>query len=88
MQAKWEYKIVLRSRGWDDDKRTKNAPWMVATNWNVDMEKTLSTLGDEGWELVTVTPRSGYLGAHGGEYTRDFAGYTSEELWVFKRLKN
>lgn len=89
MQTKWEYKIVARGRGFGEDRSTKNAPWMVARDWNVDMEKMLPTLGDEGWELVAITSRSSYLG--GAEYStssKDYAGFTDGELWVFKRPKN
>jgi len=89
MQTKWEYKIVARNRGFSEDKNTKNAYWMVARDWDVDMEKMLPTLGDEGWELVAITSRSGYLGGHSwGVDSSDIAGFTSSEIWVFKRPKN
>jgi hypothetical protein len=80
--AKWEYKTIYRSRGWDKDKEYPKAPWMYATDWNIDIDKTLKELGDEGWELVAVTPRSSYMGGQGGTLTKDFAGFTSDEVWV------
>ena len=86
----WEYKTVYRSRGWDVDKPgdPKNS-WMAGTDWDIDIEKKLKELGEEGWELVAVTPRSGYLGGKWSGYVSvDFAGFTSEELWVFKREKS
>jgi len=68
-----------------------------ATAWDNDMEKLLVTLGDEGWELVAITTRSSYLGSmaaselksYGGVVTQnDYAGFTDNEIWVFKRPKN
>jgi hypothetical protein len=88
---KWEYMFLVRSRGFSTDKDHPKAPWQVGSNWNVDMDKKLAELGDQGWELVTVSPRSSYLGGRevigGGGVTLDYAGYTSEEVWVFKRPK-
>jgi len=88
---KWEYKTIVRYRGWEKDKNNKDAPWRVAGDWDVDID--VVKLGDEGWELMAVVPRSGVLGDYErGEYRRvasyaDYAGFTSEELWVFKRTK-
>lgn len=88
MQTKWEYKIIARDRGFDVDKSKKNLPWMMATDWDIDMEKILPTLGDEGWELVAITSRSGYLGGNTTISYNDYAGFTSNEIWVFKRPRN
>jgi hypothetical protein len=84
---KWEYVLVARSRGWvnDYDKRK-------ASDWSVDIVKKLVELGDEGWELVAVTARSSYLGGdHSSResvnISYDYAGFTSDEVWVFKRPK-
>ena len=89
---RWEYKTILRSRGWDRDKDSPKSPWVVGTAWNVDIDKTLEELGNDGWELVAIEPRSSYLGGHRegssfSNYSDDYAGFTSNELWVFKRLK-
>ncbi len=85
---KWEYKTVLRGRGWGKDTSVKDAPWSVATEWNVKIEE-IDKLGDEGWELVAISSRSSYLGAvpSNALHTRDYAGFTDQELWVFKRPK-
>jgi len=48
----------------------------------------LPLLGDEGWELVAISSRSGYLGGYGGNTSPDYAGFTNNEIWVFKRPKN
>ncbi|MEW6028744.1 MAG: hypothetical protein ACOYZ8_00800 [Chloroflexota bacterium] len=90
--TKWEYKTIVRERGWDKDKTTPKAAWSAATNWNVDIDKTLKELGEEGWELVAVTSRSNYLGgfregSNWVNYMGDYAGFTSHETWVFKRPK-
>lgn len=69
---KWEYKWVFRSRGGKYNKGMDD--------WNVDVTAVLPRFGDEGWELVSVVPRSSYPGDQ-------WAGITSEELWVFKRPK-
>ena len=60
---RWEYKVVRRQRD-------------VGSVWSVDMVDVLPGLGDEGWELVAVEPRSD---------TTDFAGITTSDLWIFKR---
>ena len=44
-----------------------------------EIEGGLAGLGDEGWELATISPRSSHFA--------EAAGVTSEELWVFKRPK-
>jgi hypothetical protein len=60
-------------------------------NWNVNIDKNLAELGDQRWELVAVTPRSSYLGgkerASYAGIGLDYAGFTSDEHWVFKRPK-
>jgi hypothetical protein len=83
---KWEYKTILRSRGWGPDPQLGNkAMWMVAGSWDVGLDDLLEQLGNEGWELVSVSPRSSYLGGATGNGGLDYAGYTSQELWIFKR---
>ncbi len=61
---KWEYLEIAR---WRKPKGYE------ASEWNREIE--LATLGQEGWELVAVTPQSS---------TRE--GLTTDERWVFKRL--
>jgi hypothetical protein len=86
---KWEYLPILRSRVWDAIESKgllgKSTDWYKGTNWNMDIIQKLKELGDQGWELVSVTPRSSYLGSNSAG--SDFAGFTSDELWVFKRPK-
>jgi hypothetical protein len=87
--TKWEYKTILRRRGFDAEKKNSEIAWFVGGEWSIDIDETLKELGDVGWELVTVTPRSRYLGGkyagYSGFISTDFAGFTNEELWVFKR---
>ncbi len=84
----WEYKTLKRSRGWE---KVKDRVFMAATEWNIDIKKVLKDWGEEGWELVAVVPRSSITGGIERELTGgislDFAGFTNEELWVFKRPK-
>lgn len=84
---KWEYKTIVRSRGWDKPKRggLLGCAYMAATDWDLDPNSFLKELGDDGWELVAVTPRSSVLGGTGEV---DYAGFISQELWVFKRPKS
>ncbi len=70
---KWEYKLLFRGRAIKDF-------WTGAKPWNQDIEASLPALGEEGWELVAVVPRSSIVGTGA-------AGFTSDELWVFKRPK-
>ncbi|HEX5167062.1 MAG TPA: hypothetical protein VFV93_16765 [Thermomicrobiales bacterium] len=69
---KWEYKVLHRVRG-------------VGVNriggWDEPIVSELPALGDEGWELVTVITRSSEPGSA-------TSGVTSDEMWVFKRLKS
>ncbi len=84
----WEYKTIYRSRGWNDTERNSKVQW--AADWRVfdddteipakDFMKTINALGKQGWELVAISPRSGVLSPFGA-----VAGFTSEEIWVFKR---
>lgn len=67
----WEYKVVHRSRTVQSG---------AAGQWDSGVVGQLPELGDEGWELVTVVPRSSVGG-------NAIAGVTSDELWVFKRPK-
>ena len=85
---KWEYKTVRRDRVWQETRsqNNKRAEWLVAAEWDVNIQTELTRLGEEGWELVAVAPRSSYLGSyHADGYSRDMAGFTDQETWVFKR---
>jgi hypothetical protein len=48
--------------------------------WDNNITDKLAMLGDQGWELVAIAPRSGLNSEH-------YAGVTTEELWIFKRPK-
>lgn len=76
-RQRWEYKFLERSRGmkrsWDGTIHT--------LEWSKDIPSTVEALGEEGWELMAVVPRSSILIGIVG------AGFTSDELWVFKRPK-
>lgn len=92
---KWEYKSVARSRLWEAKRRGED--YHKPSDWghlfedkkelsaSVTLETRLEELGEQGWELVAVVPYSSVLGAGEGLQTRDYAGYTTTERWVFKR---
>jgi len=73
---KWEYKILPRSRGVAGGGLSA----AKAAQWNPPNLESLSQMGEEGWELVAVVSESGIP-------NNQTAGFTSDELWVFKRLK-
>jgi hypothetical protein len=85
---KWEYYTLVRERTWEPVKGTAYAK---AGKWNVGIDDTLAELGEQGWELVSVASRSSYLGSPTSMVTNamstDYAGFTSSEIWVFKRPK-
>jgi hypothetical protein len=70
---KWEYKVVHRQRGLESNPQSTRAG-----NWDTNVVQSLPQWGDEGWELVTVIARSDLSGD-------STAGFTTAELWVFKR---
>jgi len=87
----WEYKTILRSRGWQAARLAENENFSRPTDWavfedgkklsaSVDLLVRLNELGAEGWELVSDTPRSSFVGDGA-------AGFTSEEVWILKRPK-
>ena len=93
---KWEYKIIFRTRAWKDAARGEYFHW--PSEWKVwyedakelpspvDMAAKLRELGMQGWELVNVVPLASVIGAEAARMEpRDFAGYTTDEKWVFKR---
>jgi len=95
----WEYKTILRSRSFvpSEENPIRAAEW---ESWSengkrlpspVDIGAKLKELGEQGWELTSVTPRSSLLGGHEssdeGGVSADYAGFTTDETWVFKRVK-
>jgi hypothetical protein len=72
---KWEYRWLLETRG-----ANSIIEGGLGKQWNGDMNLIVQW-GEEGWELVSVVPRSGV----GGE---NWSGFTNEQLWIFKRPKN
>lgn len=86
----WEYTTIYRTRGFRDIERNAKVQW--AGDWTLhddngtqlstnDITKASNELGKQGWELVAISPRSGVLSPFGA-----VSGFTSEEIWVFKRL--
>lgn len=89
MAQKWDYKHFLRSRNVVGTMLggLKMDEWDVAEDGKsigkgVDILAKSKELGNQGWELVSVTSRSTFPGQAG-----TLAGVTTEELWVFKLLK-
>jgi hypothetical protein len=113
---KWEYLTVYIHRA-SDWLQGEKSSYATGTDWRVKIqsskgaevwagshESLIDWLGERGWELVSVSPRSDYLGGMSfisgnsllldgsgrvstkGEI-RDFAGWTSCEVWAFKRPK-
>lgn len=91
--ARWSYLTVFRSRVWA--RPHDQSRWFVATPWRISgppfenqgweerWDEFLNMLGAQGWELVTVETRSSYAGLHGE--VSDYAGLTTEDMWIFKR---
>ncbi len=83
MRQAWEYKVIVVHRAsvdrggwssWFEDNKALPGPINAVSKWK--------ELGDQGWELVSVSPRSSETHTSGS-----YAGYTSElESW-FKRPK-
>jgi hypothetical protein len=79
--VKWQYRLVTRWRQSQYQERTNT---YGSDDWTGDLGGLdgLNALGEAGWELVTVVPRSDIAG---GNSQQNWAGWTSTELWVFKR---
>ena len=71
---KWEYNWELRTRHPIDNT------YVTMSAWENDVTGKIAALGEAGWELVAIVPRSSQ-GDH------NLSGVTTEELWVFKRPK-
>lgn len=96
---KWEYLYIYRSRGWAAPEKGHN--YHEASKWSTriytggtgkDTNETLSDvltrLGEEGWEMVAGWPRSSILGGYTVVMAAsDYAGFTDEEVILFKRPK-
>jgi hypothetical protein len=104
---KWEYVNIVRYRKWKE--KPKGGVYHDADRWansinypdgsskkiEADFTVFVNQLGEQGWELFSISPRSSYLGGY--LYTHhvaapdtessDFAGFTDTEIWVFKRAK-
>ena len=66
--GKWEYKIIIPEiKGWIDKKINPD-----------ELEKTLNTLGENGWELVSVSSLTGQSG---------WGSETKGIYFIFKRKK-
>ena len=91
---KWEYRWIIVVRAaesnaewvkWYDNSSEgrKELPGPINTNAKA------AELGDQGWELVAVTPMSNNTGGHvtQGYGSSDMAGYTSQLTYYFKRPK-
>jgi hypothetical protein len=86
--TKWEYKCIVIVR-----QGRSNADWsdwaeMTGTEVKtlalpVAVPKRASELGEQGWELFTITPVSNNAG--GANSSSDLAGFTSQILYWFKR---
>jgi hypothetical protein len=77
--VRWEYKVLPRARAIQAPEAGRQ--WYGATDWDpADFIDQLPKLGQDGWELVAITSRSNLAHA-----TAPVAGWTSQEVWVFKR---
>lgn len=86
-RQRWEYTFLWRSRGIKGSVGAAlgalagtTRDYANATEWE-DLETKAANLGENGWELVNIVPRSSIAGNVG-------AGFTTDELWVFKRPKD
>ena len=94
----WEYKSIVRVF------ECKNGQMQGVTSMSedqkplpavVDIVAKLNELGDQGWELVSVTPYSSYSQAgtstanstQGPAAGYSWNGVTSLDRWIFKRPK-
>ena len=74
--TRWEYHFVLREREFASGK---------AQRWDVEIGKALAELGEQGWELVSVTARCDRVAPVLGAVP--MYGADSHDLWVFTRPK-
>lgn len=84
MAQQWEYKVLFLTRY----AKADSVSTLAATPWAYNEDGTslgsaniyvkLRELGDAGWELTGISSRSGAPG---------HPGFSTEEIWVFKRPK-
>ena len=91
---KWEYRWIVVVR-----PAEANAEWVKWFDNSADGRKELpgpintnakvAELGEQGWELVGVTPVSNHTAGHltQGYGSADMGGYTSQLTYYFKRPK-
>ncbi len=102
MRQTWEYKYIYLAR-----EPSSNAEWSAWVEGSaeglkrlpgkVSMESKAKELGDQGWELVSVTPVSGATGGSkpcaysgpgpGAGCYSDYAGFTDGLEYRFERPK-
>ena len=79
---KWEYKTLFLTRYAKPESvsRTAATPWNYvedgANLGSIDVLAKLRDLGEAGWELTGISSRSG---------NPSNPGFSTEEIWVFKR---
>ena len=88
----WEYKTIVIVRS-----AKSNADWSDWVEVTDEQVKTLSKpvmvpkrakeLGEQGWELISVTPVSNNAGGSGNTGYNDLSGFTSQIIYWFKRPK-
>jgi len=87
----WEYKTIVRARTFPIGNSVNAS--VPANDWSLWFEDgkqfptpddplaKINQLGDQGWELISITPRSSLAADW-------IAGSTTDETWVFKRPKS
>ena len=97
---KWEYLQIKGSRSWEKVKGGglfgyayfESSPYRYTIIINNELREIPNILqcidnpGNQGWELISTLPTSSYLGVP-SEKCPDFAGFTSEVFFYFKRPK-
>jgi hypothetical protein len=86
--TKWEYTWFKETRGYGGTLfGAHSKEWELVTGGEllrqygkIGFVELIQRLGDDGWELVSVVPRSSIGGA-------ESSGFTSEQVWIFKRPK-
>jgi hypothetical protein len=87
----WEYKSIVLTRGIDNAAWTGRFEDGKAIPGPFEAILKSKELGDQGWELVSVTPISSYAHAGykdikpSGYTTPSWAGYTDGLVYWFKR---
>jgi hypothetical protein len=80
MSQRWEYKWISVARAaktagdwtiWSENDNPLSTPVAIGSK--------IRELGDQGWELISVTPISNHAGGV------DIAGFTSQVSYFFKR---